>query len=370
MYVASIIGFISFVTVALARDCWDINIPVKIASQNGVFALKAPHSNIDVANFILNLAQVDSTYVSRISKGYQTVSGTYTIAATYCQPNSGPGKTIQVLTHGIAFDRRYWDLSYNNYNYSYVSRAVARGYSTLFYDRLGLGLSSRGDPVSEIQSFLEVASLEYLTKLLREGKVPRIRHKFDKIVHVGHSFGSIQSYGLAAAQPNITDGIVLTGFSMSSSFIPFFAYGGNFVLARTQSALSSYPDGYLAGGDPTGAQLNFFAPGQFDPDILPEAVAVGQPVTAGELLTVTGPLVPENAFAGPVLVITGERDIPFCGGNCSTSVPSLPAKVQENFPNAAKFEAVVVPDAGHGLNLEYSHSDTYGTILDFLDKYI
>ena len=204
----------------------------------------------------------------------------------------------------------YRNFPYNNYNYSYVNRALDRGYSTLSYDRLGLGQSSYGESVNEIQSWLEVASLEYLTKLLRKAKVPGIRFKFDKVVHVGHSFGSIQSYGLAASQPDLTDGIVLTGFSMAATFAPWFGYGGNFVLANNVKSLGKYPDGYLAGGDLSSTQNNFFAPGQFDPDILSAAFAAGQPVTVGELLTLGGPVSTINNFGGPVLVITGGRVSP------------------------------------------------------------
>ena len=86
---------------------------------------------------------------------YATVSGEYNIAATYCEPDSGPSSAIQILTHGIGFDRAYWDLPFNNYNYSYVNVAVDQyGYSTFTRDRLGIGMSDHGEPVNEIQAFL------------------------------------------------------------------------------------------------------------------------------------------------------------------------------------------------------------------------
>lgn len=46
-----------------------------------------------------------------------------------------------------------------------------------------------------------------------------------------------------------------------------------------------------------------------------------------------------------------ERDVPFCGGNCITSDPSIPAMVRQYFTNPSYFDAFVVPGAGHGLNL-------------------
>jgi pimeloyl-ACP methyl ester carboxylesterase len=100
--------------------------------------------------------------------------------------------------------------------------ALARGYHTLSYDRLGLGKSSHGDAKNEIQSFLECRApvgrkrvcdipgprrnprrssysccmadpniLAQLTRMVRNGKMPNIKTPA-KVVHVGHSFGSAQ----------------------------------------------------------------------------------------------------------------------------------------------------------------------------------
>lgn len=64
--------------------------------------------------------------------GYATTSGTYDLEATYCTPSANySGASVQVMTHGIGFDRGYWDLSYNNYNYSYVDTVLAAGYATV-----------------------------------------------------------------------------------------------------------------------------------------------------------------------------------------------------------------------------------------------
>ena len=82
--------------------------------------------------------------------------------------------------------QRYWDLSYNNFNYSYINYAVDHyKYCTLSYDRLGIGNSSHGEPLNEIQSFLEVAALAEITNMFRAGTFPTVSHAFDKIVHVG-----------------------------------------------------------------------------------------------------------------------------------------------------------------------------------------
>lgn len=145
------------------------------------------------------------------------IDNQYKLAATYCTPASGPGDTIQILTHGVGFDRTYWDYPFNNYNYSYVDRAIEQGYSTLAWDRLGIADSSHGDPINEIQMAAELEALHQLTLRVDSGTLCGMDgHRFQKKVHVGHSFGSLMTYGLSSKYPNITDAIVLTGFSHST----------------------------------------------------------------------------------------------------------------------------------------------------------
>lgn len=234
------------------------------------------------------------------------MSGKYNIAATICHPDKGPSSTLQILTHGIGFDRSYWDFSYNNYNYSYVSQATDKyGYSTFFFDRLGIGQSSHGEPVNEIQVNLEIAALQLLTTMLRKGTLPGCSYKASKTIHVGHSFGSIQSYSLTVLTPALSDGLILTGFSQNTTFPPYFELGGNFIAAKNVASLSSYPSGYLAAGDASGVQTNFFAPRDFDPAVLALATSTGEPVTPGELITLGGLTGVKTLFTGPALIITG-----------------------------------------------------------------
>lgn len=242
----------------------------------------------------------------------KNISGDYHIAATYCEPDSGPGSELQILTHGIGFDRSYWDFAFNDYNYSYVANAVDdHGYSTFSWDRLGVGESSKGDALSEIQIFLEIAALYELTTQLKESTLEGVSASFSKFVHVGHSFGSIMTYALANLYPHTTDAIVLTGFSQVLNFMPYFALGGNFVPTSYIPALAArYPLGYVAPSSSVGAHINFFAPGDFDETVLEVAYATGQPASVGELLTLGAPALAKNDYSGPVLVITGGKFSP------------------------------------------------------------
>ena len=92
----------------------------------------------------------------------------------------------RVLDRPADHGARYWDLSYNDFNYSYVDVATDTYKScTLAYDRLGIGNSSHGEPLDEIQSFLEIAALAELTLMLRNGTFPGVDQTFSKITHVG-----------------------------------------------------------------------------------------------------------------------------------------------------------------------------------------
>lgn len=239
---------------------------------------------------------------------YATINDTYSVAATYCEPDSGPSSLVQVLTHGVGFDRTYWDLSINNYNYSYVAKATDEyGYSTFSWDRLGIAESQHGDAVNEIQSALEISALYNLTSQLRDGTIPGIDCPFDKTMHIGHSFGSIESYSLAVLHPEATDGLVLTGFAHTSGYVANFGLGGNFVLANGNPKFKDYSDGYLTAGDASGVQTNFFSPGAFAPELLTLGYDSGQPVTVGELLTIGAQTAASNPLTGPVLIITGGK---------------------------------------------------------------
>ncbi|KAK5078699.1 hypothetical protein LTR64_002887 [Lithohypha guttulata] len=368
----TIAAFAALTSVAAAARCQNLTIPISVSARNGVFNQTNPTNAIEATNFALRMSRQGHNYTQESLTGYNTVSGNYQIAATYCEPDAGPGKVVQVLTHGIGFDRSYWDFSYNNYNYSYVREAVDHyGYSTFAFDRLGIGMSTHfTDPINEGQIWIEVAALRYLTQGLRASSIPGVSAKFQKIVHVGHSFGSSQTYALTAADPSISDGLVLTGFSQNGSFASQFILGSNFIIANTVPALSSYVTGYLAPQSAVGVQIDFFAPNSFDPQLLQVAYQNGQPVTPGEIMTLVGASARPNPVAKPVLVITGEHDTPYCGGDClatgNASLPSIPAASRMFLPNAAPFQAFIVPGSGHGLNFEYSHPTTYGTILNFL----
>ncbi|KAJ5118784.1 hypothetical protein N7448_010490 [Penicillium atrosanguineum] len=374
------------VSAVSAKTCYNMTIPITATAENANFGgVETPQSNMDVTAFILDASRQGGSGTEDFLTGSKNVSGRYEISARYCMPStaSGNAPTLQILTHGMGFDKSYWELPYNNYNYSYVDYALSRGYHTFAFDRLGIGMSSHGDAKEEIQLPLELESLVQLTKMLRNGAIHaghgygHSHQKPGKIVHVGHSFGSILTYGLSATYPDLSDAIVLTGYSMNSTFMPMFMAGANLQQARlnqSPGAFSNsgqnYTSGYLTNADMGNNHYMFLYPGNFDTKLLEYAEKNKQPLTVGELLTVSS-VPPSSKFTGPVLIATGSNDVPFCGGDClntgGTHI-SIPAAAKPAFPSSRAFSVVIQPDTAHGLNLHYNATAGYKEIADFLHK--
>ena len=316
MAILSVVLLPLLAALAASKKCMNATVPVDVSARNGVFGkIPVPQTNPEATAFIQSLLQQGRNYTAMGLTGYQTINKTYHISAQFCTPDveNGNNPTVQVLTHGIGFDRTYWDLPYNSFNYSYIEAATKANYCTLSFDRLGVGNSSHGEPRDEIQAFLEVAALYELTMMLREGRYPGVPRAFRKIVHVGHSFGSAQTYALANMYPNASDAIVLTGFSLNATFMGYFLAGGNFMQANLAlpqrfgamaPAGQSLPSGYLVSGNAAADQLLFLLPPYYDPGIADLAEKTKQSVTLGELLTIgSGPQM--NQYTGPVLIFTG-----------------------------------------------------------------
>ncbi|KAJ5179483.1 hypothetical protein N7492_002693 [Penicillium capsulatum] len=357
--------------VAFSKTCYNVTVPVPVTARNGDFGgLQTPQTNLEANMFALAAIQQGSNGTEKALTGYKTISGHYNISAEYCVPsNTRDNAPLQILTHGIGFDKTYWNLPFNNYNYSYVDYALSRGYHTFAYDRLGIGNSSHGDPKNEIQTALEVESLMQITRRIRNGTIAEIRKKPSKIIHVGHSFGSVQTYVLTDKYPDLSDGIVLTGYALNATFMPYFLAGSTLQQAKSGPNGQNYKPGYLSAGTLANTEYAFFNPGNFDPEILEFGDKIKQPVTVGELLTI-GSIPKQSKFSGPVLIISGSNDLPFCGGNCLATggtAKSIPAAAKVAFPSAKTFSAVIQPQTGHGLNLHYNATGGYKQIADFLD---
>ncbi|KAF7625333.1 Alpha/Beta hydrolase protein [Aspergillus flavus] len=339
--------------------------------KNLKFAYNLPSNQSQVTQTLVSLwSSGGDGYVKSLTSGTQRVTGSFDIEATYCLPAGENSKTtkVQLLTHGIGVDRYYWDFASG---YSYVDTAAAAGYATFLYNRLGVGASSKEDPLNAVQSPLELEILEALASKLRQGTLGD--RAFSTVVGVGHSFGSILTQGVTAAYPKTLDAAVLTGFTLNSTGLPGFGLGLNAAIAsETQPyRFSGLSAGYLVAGTPVSNQIAFFYDPGFDPEILSLADATKGSFTLGELFTLTHVLNATSEFQGPVAVVAGNEDLPFCNGNCGSPTNILADLVPALYPELSEEDTAtyVAPAAGHALNLHYAAPGAFNFIQDFLKKH-
>ncbi|KAK0124060.1 hypothetical protein ONS95_009046 [Cadophora gregata] len=208
----------SIATYSHKKICTDYEIPVTPTSVNLVWGKKF-ETNFDVVDFISNInsrtaATSFNPYDSSSAPVLTTAS--YTISATFCTPTKGASGIVLLLSHGLNFDRSYWDPEVSKEKYSFVDWAIARGYSVFYYDRLGVGKSTLVSGYVN-QASIQIAILEELATSVRAGKDIGALGSPKSLVLVGHSFGSVLSAALVTAKPLIAEGLILTGFSFNGT---------------------------------------------------------------------------------------------------------------------------------------------------------
>ncbi|GAB7338761.1 hypothetical protein MBLNU457_5470t1 [Dothideomycetes sp. NU457] len=350
-----------------AAICVSGMIPVQAStSKNLQFNYQVPQNESQLTETWVEYITAGSPFMQQIMNGTQTVSGTYDIAATYCIPPSNPKpSSVQLLTHGIGFDRYYWDFAPG---YSYVDFAAQAGYGVFFYDRLGVGKSVRPDGLNVVQTPLEVEIAHSLAAMLREGMFAQTN--FTKVIGVGHSYGSIISQAITASYPSTFDAAVLTGFSVNTTAVPAFIAAGNLEIASLNQPyrFAGLNNSYMVTATVIGNQIQFFRAPNFDPAVLAEANANKGTVTIGEFFSLTASTKPAMNYTGPVAVVDGANDLPFCFGNCSYPSNQLTPVLSALYPNVPMnmTGTFQVPVTGHGINLHYSAQTAYNYIMTFL----
>lgn len=108
MAVLSVLALALLSTGAAAKVCTNVTVPVDINARQGVFDVPVLQGNLDATTFAQNFTNIGRNFTDDALVGYQTVTGRYNISAKFCRPDqeNGTNPTVQVLTHGIGFDKR------------------------------------------------------------------------------------------------------------------------------------------------------------------------------------------------------------------------------------------------------------------------
>ncbi|KAK3358291.1 Alpha/Beta hydrolase protein [Lasiosphaeria ovina] len=332
------------------KTCNSYNIPVIVTSTNLVFGLPHFQTDFDVADFV-------DTITSR----------NVTTASSVIAPGVQVKSTVLIATHGLGFEKTYWDPQLNKTMYSFTDWAIGQGYSIFSYDRLGVGASSRvSGYVAQLSN--QVAILAELTKLVKAGQFVGGTGKPPAVVLLGHSFGSIISITALANDLSIADGIVLTGALQLEQYVferAGIRRGGAIRIASIQSPAKwrQLDTGYLTNADVLTNVATFFKAPDYDPAVAQFAENTKTPLTVTELLAASGITDPPAAFTGPTIIMSGQFDFIFCMSDCDDLLENPGEGV---FSHAKSFKAVSFPGAGHGLSLHLNAAESFKNTTDFL----
>lgn len=371
-------------TQRLNGHCVQLDLPVSATAPSAVYDLPQVNSNIEAAAWGIHDATWSTPHSVQSILRNTTTSGIFNIHAQLCVPTSSDKEDIlQIATHGVHYDSRYWDSAYKPEEHSYVEATLKAGYSILTYDRLGTGQSDHPDAYNVVQAPLELEILRQLTLMARNGTMYALAaktdgafspfHKFtkpSKVIHVGHSFGSVLTSAFIANYGNLTDGAIITGYYLG----PLLGNAGSTTFsveyAATGSPAYDRPSGYVV-CQKSGIQNIFFGGNPktaFTPELLDYGVEIKQPVPIGELASafwVLGRYGP--SFTAPVQYLLPEFDFYICRGDCKGVVNIT--MLEQTYPNASDIEVVIQPNTGHALPLHNNTTAGFQLVYDFLDRH-
>ena len=284
------------------------------------------------------------------------------IFARLCLPRGGAPRAVQVLVHGWSYDHTYWDIpdpSRGSARYSYVSAAIRAGYATLAYDRLGDGASSH--PMSVAFTFdTGVWVAHQIVQAVRTKKIegPAGPASFDKIVEVGHSYGSWYTW-FEASRYHDVDAVILSSVTHRLN-IP--ATGIRAALDAQPATLGPRFAGYLT--TRPGRRYNaFYATAPVDPKVLAHDEATKQTGTASELAAIPEILATPLDIRVPVFIAMGSVDGLFCGAlgtDCSSREAFLAPERSALGPHVPSVDGFLLPNAGHDLNAMLNATAWFG----------
>ena len=132
----------------------------------------------------------------------------YDLVGELCWKDNLQNKTVQLLVHGLTYDRHYWAWPQQPATYSYVQQAIDAGYATFNIDRIGVGESDRPLLAAALTTESSAYVAHQLVQKLRDGDIGDTT--FNKVISVGHSFGSVTTLYEAGVYQDV-DGVILTG---------------------------------------------------------------------------------------------------------------------------------------------------------------
>lgn len=307
---------------------------------------------------ILSLTCVTS---ANICSDYYTPTDLGSVYGSLCLVDAS--SPIILFVHGATYYHVYWDWPTDYPTYSFVQAALSRGYNTFAIDRPGNGKSSRY-PALEITMNSEAEVLHQIISNLRSGVYGT---SFSKVILVTHSLGSFIG-NIETSAYNDVDAFVPTGFAHVINLINMTTLLLSLYPTQLDPILGpqNFPLGYVT--TVVGTRGNdFYNVPDADPQVIAEDELIKQIATTGEIDSFLKYVIqiPSN-YSGYVLTVNGQYDKYFCYGECNVSTPPMVDEIYY-YPEATS-DVAVIPVMGHDINLHYDPSETYDTILNWIDK--
>ncbi|MDL4814007.1 alpha/beta fold hydrolase [Actinomadura opuntiae] len=287
-----------------------------------------------------------------------------------CTPADRPADTVQVLISGLNYSHVYWDFPFRPGHYSYVRHANSAGYATFDFDRIGIGRSSH--PASaDVTLESNANTVHQVVSALRGGAIAGRR--FGSVMLVGHSYGS-EIAKLEAAVYRDVNALVLTGsaHTISPTTEQLLAQLGQPVdqVPRLAAEVPVGDNGYVTVQDVQRPEFMYNVT-DADPRVIARDIATKETNTLGELMTIGDADAPgvTRQITVPILIADGADDRLACAPDATdcSSAATLAAAEQPFYPHA-RVDAVVIPHAGHAINLHRNVGLAYHSIITWTDR--
>jgi pimeloyl-ACP methyl ester carboxylesterase len=294
----------------------------------------------------------------------------YQIWGRLCTPASRTTTSVQVLLPGLNYSHVYWDFPFQPGHYSYVRRANLAGYATFDLDRIGIGRSSH-PPGADVTLESNAYTVHQVIAALRSGAISR--RAFGTVVLVGHSYGS-EIAKLEASVYRDVDALVLTGnaHTISPSAEQALAQLGQPVdqVPRLAAEVPPGDNGYVTVQDEQRPRFMYNVT-DADPRVIKRDIATKETNTLGELFSIgdaDAPGVTERITV-PILIADGAEDKLSCAPDATdcSSAATLAAAEQRFYPGT-HVDAIVLPHAGHAINLHRNANVAYSGIIRWIRR--
>ena len=295
------------------------------------------------------------------------------IRGQLCWKGELSSKSTQVLLHGAGYGPIYWDFPYKPEIYSYVKAALDRDYAVFNFARLGVEKSTI-PPAEELTIERDAFVVHQIIGALREfGE--QLRQPLGHMMTVGHSMGSVVAMAHAIQYPDDIDGLILTGFihHVNADYVR-----GNIAMQVQAEDDPRFNGRELGSGyisSTAASRLKFYEPRHAEQAVIDLDYQTREPVSLTEIFGIQK-YYSEGAelLIQPTLQVIGDRDYIGCGTSLDNVVldcsdhGTLITREKQRFSPQTCLETVVIPEAGHVLNLQLQASYMYQIIFDWIER--